>query len=567
MPFASRFFALGVLALALALPAAAQVRLQVIHNAADPAAAVVDVYVNGVNTLDDFAFRTATGFLDLPANTDLAVAIAPGNSTGVADAIFSQTFNLPAGAYQLIATGVLTPSSFAANPDGRSTGFQLLAGLDAQVAGTGGNALLRVVHGATDAPTVDVRVNGGVVVNDVAYGDVTGYLPLPPAIYPLAITTADGGFVAGFEADLTGAANAAVTVLASGFLTPSANQGGAAFGLLAVFADGSTALLPGTVINGRLQVIHNAADPAASVVDVYLNNALLLDDFAFRTATPFIDVPAETALLISVAPGNSTSSGDAVFSNVYSVGQGSTTQLVANGVLTPSSFAPNPDGVSTAFDLLVNPDAQEASNTAGQTAIRVVHGATDAPTVDVRTGGVVLFDDVTYRDTTDYLTVAPQFYVLDITLADGSPVASFAADLSGAAGAAATVLASGFLTPSANQNGPAFGLLVAFADGTTALLPVGAEDTPEAGSLVLGVPAPNPMAQTGRVAFSLDTPGHVTLDLYDALGRRVAVLAEGSFGADRHEATLRTDGLAAGVYVLRLATEAGVRTRTVTVVR
>jgi len=36
----------------------------------------------------------------------------------------------------------------------------------------------------------------------------------------------------------------------------------------------------------RLQVIHNAADPAASVVDVYVNGGLAIDNFEFRKATP-----------------------------------------------------------------------------------------------------------------------------------------------------------------------------------------------------------------------------------------------------------------------------------------
>ena len=55
----------------------------------------------------------------------------------------------------------------------------------------------------------------------------------------------------------------------------------------------------------RLQVIHNAADPGAAVVDVYVNGGILLDDFAFRAATPYIDVASDTDLEIAVAPGTS----------------------------------------------------------------------------------------------------------------------------------------------------------------------------------------------------------------------------------------------------------------------
>src|SRR5690606_30325148 len=154
-----------------------------------------------------------------------------------------------------------------------------------------------------------------------------------------------------------------------------------------------------------------------------------------------------------------------------------------------------------------------------------------------------------------YWPLVPGVYPLDVTLPNGGPVvASFMADLSGAAGAAITVLASGFLTPAANQNGEAFGLLAVFADGTTALLPsapVSAGEAPEMGTLRLGAPSPNPLVAAGTVAFSLDAPGRAALALYDALGRRVATLADGTFAADRHEAAVSTQGLAAGVYVLR----------------
>ena len=45
-----------------------------------------------------------------------------------------------------------------------------------------------------------------------------------------------------------------------------------------------------STVNARVQIIHNSADMAAQSVDVYLNNELLLDNFSFRTSTPFIAV-------------------------------------------------------------------------------------------------------------------------------------------------------------------------------------------------------------------------------------------------------------------------------------
>ena len=59
----------------------------------------------------------------------------------------------------------------------------------------------------------------------------------------------------------------------------------------------------------RVQIIHNSPTPN---VDVYANADLLLDNFVFRTATPFIDVPAGVDINIGIAPAGSTSSADAI---------------------------------------------------------------------------------------------------------------------------------------------------------------------------------------------------------------------------------------------------------------
>ena len=112
--------------------------------------------------------------------------------------------------------------------------------------------------------------------------------------------------MASFAADLSGLEGGSAVVFASGFLTPSANQNGEAFGLYAALGNGTVVAFP-SVSQARLQVIHNAADKAAASVDVYLWNGdenelvVKLDDFAFRTATPFVDVPAGDSLAVIIA--------------------------------------------------------------------------------------------------------------------------------------------------------------------------------------------------------------------------------------------------------------------------
>lgn len=65
-------------------------------------------------------------------------------------------------------------------------------------------------------------------------------------------------------------------------------------------------------------------------------------------------------------------------------------------------------------------------------------------------------------------------------------------------------------------------------------------------------PHPNPTRGAATVAFTLAAPADVRLALFDALGRRVAVLADGPRPAGRHDVALDVGTLPAGVYALRL---------------
>jgi hypothetical protein len=78
---------------------------------------------------------------------------------------------------------------------------------------------------------------------------------------------------------------------------------------------------------------------------------------------------------------------------------------------------------------------------------------------------------------------------------------------------------------------------------------------------------PNPVVDMARIPFSLPAAEDVRIDLFDLLGRRVAVVEQRRFPAGRHEASLQTSSLGAGTYIVVLSAGAGRASRAVTVVR
>lgn len=443
-------------------------RVQIIHNSADAAASEVDIYVDGALALDNFAFRTATPFIDLPASVGISVAVAPGNSTGVGDAIATFPLTLADGeTYIVVADGIVSGSGYdPAEP------FNLeIYPLGREVATIGTNTDLLVHHGSTDAPTVDVVEVGagaGTIVNDISFREFQGYLELPTADYALEVRDASGTVtVAAYEAPLAalGLDGAAAVAVASGFLDPSVNSNGPAFGIwVALPAGGSLVELPAST--ARVQVIHNSADLAAAEVDVYLGADLAIDNFAFRTATPYLDFPAGVGIEISVAPASSTGVGDAIATFPLTLTRNETYAVVADGIVSGSGYDP-----VQPFSLEIYAGAREVSNDPGQADVLIHHGATDAPAVDILETniGLTLANDLAYSEYRNtYLQLPNLNYAIEVRDETGTVgVAGYdlpIADL-GVAGLGLTALASGFLDPSSNSNGPEFGIWVALPSG------------------------------------------------------------------------------------------------------
>ena len=497
-------------------------RVQVIHNSADAAAEFVDVYLNEDLLIPDFGFRTASPFIDAPAGVEIILSVAPAGSTSVGDAIYSAEVTLTADeTYVVVADGIVSASGYNPAP---AFGLQIYPG-GREIATDPANTDVLVHHGSTDAPAVDVVETGagaGTIVDDIAYTDFAGYLELPTADYVLEVRTADGiTTVASYQAPLAalGLEGAALVVIASGFLDPSQNSDGAGFGLYAALpAGGDLAVLPLANQTARVQVIHNSADAAVEFVDVYLNEDLLIPDFGFRTASPFIDAPAGVEIILSVAPAGSTSVGDAIYSAEVTLTADETYVVVADGIVSASGYNPAP-----AFGLQIYPGGREIATDPANTDVLVHHGSTDAPTVQVvetGAGAGVLIDNISYTEFAGYLELPTANYVVQIN-AGGAGVAAYQAPLAalGLDGAALAVIASGFLDPSQNSDGASFGLWVSLPSGGD-LIPLpaatlGVEDFNEDTFVMF----PNPANNELNFDFKSLDVDELTISITDVQGR------------------------------------------------
>ncbi len=534
-------------------------RVQVIHNSADAAAEVVDVWLNETLLLDNFTFRTASPFVDAPAGEEFTISIKGPESTSPMNPIWSMDYTLEADeTYLLVANGIVS-----------ATGYDPVQPFDIYVYGMGreeatmmDNTDVLVFHGSTDAPTVDVYETGvgaGEIVNDLMYSDFAGYLELGTMDYIIEVRDETGeNTVAAYQAPLStlGLDGAAITVVASGFLNPDNNSMGEAFGLWVALASGGDLVeLPAYVMpeTARVQVIHNSADAAAQVVDVWLNETLLLDNFTFRTASPFVDAPAGEEFTISIKGPESTSPMNPIWSMDYTLEADETYLLVANGIVSATGYDP-----VQPFDIYVYGMGREEATMMDNTDVLVFHGSTDAPTVDVVEVGVgagTIVDDLSYGAFDGYLELGTADYRLAIKDETGTTtVATYDAPLAtlGLDGAAITVVASGFLNPDNNSMGESFGLYVALATGGELVaLPLWLS-TPEIIVEEKVSAYPNPVSNFLNVQYSLLEDAEVTIEVYDMLGSKIIAEQTSTRSNQLQNETIDVSRLDNGLYFVTI---------------
>lgn len=144
----------------------------------------------------------------------------------------------------------------------------------------------------------------------------------------------------------------------------------------------------------KLRVVH--ASPDAPAVDVLVDGAAALTNFAYPDATEYLQLPAKTYRVQIAAADNREV---VVFDAPLTLEAGKAYTVVAAGLLNGSpAFAP-----IVLMDDLSNPGADKVR-------VRFVHASPDAPAVDIAVaGGPTIFSDVAFGQYKDIVVDAGSY--------------------------------------------------------------------------------------------------------------------------------------------------------------
>jgi hypothetical protein len=149
-------------------------QVRVVH--ALPGGPSLDVFVDGARILTGLAFGAATAYLTLPAAAH-EIALVPAGALVAAALVNTQLTLAPGQPYTVVAL---------ASPP-RSLVLQ-----DDRFAPIGSPARIRFVQASPDTPPLDVAVvDGPILFPNVAFGDATSYIDLPPGAQNLVLRQAD----------------------------------------------------------------------------------------------------------------------------------------------------------------------------------------------------------------------------------------------------------------------------------------------------------------------------------------------------------------------------------------
>ncbi|MFC6733435.1 DUF4397 domain-containing protein [Haladaptatus sp. DYSN1] len=215
-----------------------------------------------------------------------------------------------------------------------------------------------------------------------------------------------------------------------------------------------------------LRVIH--ASPDAPSVDVYVENESVLENVSFSTVSDYLTLAAGSYNVTITAAGDREAE---VFNGTLTLDARSINTVIATGEV--SALGTNE---STAFAPKVFED-DAYTPAENESALSVIHLSPDAPAVDVTTTvnntTIVLADNVSFGNGTEYLTVPAGNYTVDIRAAsdDNNGTVVTSVDVTLESGVAYSALAVGYLDPDSATGDAPFEVLLIEDATVTVVLP------------------------------------------------------------------------------------------------
>ncbi len=295
-------------------------------------------------------------------------------------------------------------------------GFLLGLTTTAPVASATPSAHVRVVHAVSDAPSVDIRVDGATVpaLAGIAFKDVSEYTPVAAGTFTVTLIVPSISLHPLLTTTLTLAEGDDATVIALGTVAQ-----GDDYPLSLLTAPDNNEIPP--LGMARARFFHLV--PGAPAVDIAIQGGqVLFRGVSYGQATPYVEIAAVTYELELRLAGTSF-----VLAQIPGI------TAAPNTIY--SFFAV---GTITAPDIVQSVDQQYVR-------LRTFHGVSDGPPVDIWLDDSRAFATVAYKELTDYVAVMSGTYTLGLTLPNLSqPILAETLVLTG--GMDFTVAAAGTLT-------------------------------------------------------------------------------------------------------------------------
>lgn len=362
--------------------AEADATIRVVH--ASPGAPDVDVLLDGQPLMEAVTYGAASEYVTFTPE-EHRFQVVPAGQTADA-AVVDETFDAaPGQAYILAVFGLL-------NEIGGDIYEVDLGEIEP------GNARVRLINLSPDARAADLLETGGDEwFGNVDLGAASDYRDITPGTYSVDVRGTDDR-VLRTVSDLEFVETRAYDVVVLGQIADDS------LSLVSLATRVSPPCaevlgLEGAGEDACLRLVHAAPD--APPVDVYLNDATIVDGLEYGTATEYVAAPSRDNRAVRVAAAG-TPIEEAIIDSGLHFDPGQAYEILVTGAGDDLELT------ITGTDLRPLPE--------GQARLRVVHASPDAGTVDIGVEGDEedLFGGVEFRAATEYAILDAGDYPLEV---------------------------------------------------------------------------------------------------------------------------------------------------------